>query len=82
MSTPSHQSPGALVNQLFPRTWLARNLGVSESTIWRWGQSIPKGTGGLIPSRYHQHLLLLARDCGLQLEAGELVLGRENRAAA
>jgi hypothetical protein len=82
MSRIDHTTPGALVNDLFPRTWLARNLHVSESTIWRWGQPVPKGTGGLIPSRYHCHLLLLAQERGADLTAQDLVLGRGQAAPA
>lgn len=74
-------TPGQLVNDLFRRVDLRRELGVSESTIWRWSQPVPKGTGGLIPSRYHAPLLRIAHDRGVRITADDLVLGREAQAA-
>lgn len=73
-------TPGQLVNDLFRRVDLRRELGVSESTIWRWSQPVPKGTGGLIPSRYHAPLLDMARARSIILTADDLVLGRHNPA--
>lgn len=75
-------TPGQLVNDTFSRAVICRALGVSPSTVWRWGQPLPKGTGGLIPSRYHAPLLALAAQCGIILTADDLVLGRSLEVAA
>ena len=69
-------TPGQIVATLFTPAELRRSLGVSRSTCWRWSQPIPKGTGGLIPSRYHLPLLRLAGERGVELTAADLVHGR------
>lgn len=71
-------TPGELIAQTFRPTDLERELHVSRSTIWRWGQPVPKGTGGLIPSRYHAPLLRMAAERSIVLTADDLVLGRHN----
>lgn len=75
-------SPGKIINDQFRRVDVARALGVSESTVWRWSQSTERGTGGLIPAKYHQPLLRLAREKGIKLTADDLVHGRRVRAVA
>lgn len=74
-------TPGRLVADTFRPTDLERSLGVSRTTIWRWAQPLPKGTGGLIPSRYHARLLELARERSIILTTDDLVLGRALEAA-
>ena len=74
-------TPGELIATTFRPVDLERSLGVSRSTIWRWGQPVPKGTGGLIPSRYHAPLLSMARERSIILTADDLVLGRALEAA-
>lgn len=69
-------TPGQIVNDTFSRAVICRALGVSYSTVWRWSQPAPKGTNGLIPSRYHAPLLKLAADCQIILTPDDLVLGR------
>lgn len=69
-------TPGQLVNSLFRRVDLRRELLIAESTIWRWAQPYPRGTGGLIPSKYHADLLALSGRQGVDLTAEDLVLGR------
>lgn len=68
-------TPGQLVNYRLSRAVVCRALQVSESTVWRWAQPAPKGTDGLVPSKYHKPLLQLAADLGVQLTPAELVLG-------
>lgn len=68
-------TPGQLVNYRLSRSVVCRALKVSESTVWRWAQPVPKGTGGLVPSRYHAPLLQLAADIGIVLTPEDLVLG-------
>ena len=70
-------SPGQVVNRELGMTEVSRACGVSESTVWRWAQDRPRGTGGLIPSRYHATLLQLSHRLGKPLTADDLVLGRD-----
>lgn len=73
-------APGELVATQFRTTDLVRALGVSRTSVWRWSQPAPTGTGGLIPSRYHAKLLAFATQAGVHLTAEDLVLGRHNPA--
>lgn len=75
-------TPGQLVNYRLSRAVVCRALGVSESTVWRWAQPAPKGTDGLVPSRYHKPLLQLARELDVPLTPAELVLGTGQDIAA
>lgn len=76
--TPSLRkiTPGQVVLAVFSLSEAAEACGVSSSTVWRWGQKVPKGTGGVIPSGYHVALLQLAHRMGRSLSAEDLVLGR------
>lgn len=69
-------TPGEVVLREFSLGEVAAACGISESTVWRWAQPVGKGTGGVVPSRYHLVLLQLARQLGRELTAEELVLGR------
>lgn len=68
--------PGQVVLQEFALSEVAESCDVAESTVWRWGQDAPKGTGGVVPARYHVSLLQLARRLGRKLNADDLVFGR------
>lgn len=72
----SHLSPGEIVYRELGMTAVAKECGVAESTVWRWAQPQDKGTGGLVPAKYHRKLLHLAHRLGKQLNADDLVLGR------
>jgi len=52
---------------------LARTLCLNPASITRWQTDLPKGRGGLIPARYHQTLLALARKNAITLTADDLV---------
>lgn len=69
-------SPGQVVRLEFSLAEAAQACEVDESTVWRWAQKTPKGTGGIVPSRYHFTLLQLAHQLGRKLTADDLVLGR------
>lgn len=69
-------SPGQVVNRELGMTAPAKACGVSLTTVWRWAQERPKGTGGVVPSRYHVSLLQLAHQRGVRLTPDDLVLGR------
>jgi hypothetical protein len=49
---------------------------LNKSTVWRWSRPAPAGTGGTVPSRYHQPLVRLAQRLGRKLTADDLVFGR------
>lgn len=69
-------TPGQVVLREFSLAEAARACDVAESTVWRWAQPMGKGTGGVVPSRYHLPLLRLARRLGRNLTTDDLVLGR------
>ena len=53
---------------------LAQLLRLDRSAVHRW--ALPKhrgGSGGLIPARHHQRLLILAAQHGITLTAADLV---------
>ena len=68
--------PGAVVLSEFTLAEVSDACRVSQSTAWRWGQPDPKGTGGIVPARYHVPLLQLARHLGRTLSTDDLILGR------
>lgn len=69
-------TPGQVVNNVLGMTAVARRCDIAESTVWRWAQPVPRGTGGLVPAKYHRDLLHLAHQLGKRLTADDLVLGR------
>lgn len=79
-ATPSLRkvTPGQIINREFQPAEVARACGVKWSTVWRWAQDRPKGTGGVVPSRYHLTLLQLAHRLGRKLTTDDLVLGRHS----
>ena len=68
--------PGQVVRREFTLAEVAEHLDVAESTVWRWAQPKPRGTGGVVPAEYHLSLLRLARQLGRKLTADDLVFGR------
>lgn len=70
--------PGAYVLAAFAavdisQRSVARAVGALPSTVCRWRER----NGGLIPARYHQALLQLARESGAAVTAEHLVYGSE-----
>jgi hypothetical protein len=49
---------------------------LNKSTVWRWSQPAPRGTAGIVPSRYHVPLMRLAQRQGRSLTADDLIFGR------
>jgi hypothetical protein len=68
----ARMTPAALVIKLFGIRPLARDLGCSYTTVWRWRDS----DEGLVPAHYHKPLLDLASKNKIKLTAEELVYGR------
>ncbi|MGD9882311.1 MAG: hypothetical protein AB7F22_30200 [Reyranella sp.] len=52
---------------------LARLLDINPTNVSRWQLPKPRGTGGLIPSKYHKPLLTLAKRRKVRLTVEELV---------
>lgn len=74
-------TPGQVVLSEFSLSEAAGACGVAATTVWRWGQKAPKGTGGVVPSGYHVALLQLAHRLGRDLSTDDLVLGRHKAEA-
>lgn len=70
-------TPAEVVIGLFGVRPLARALDISPGTVIAW-----RGGRGLIPSEYHERLLLLARERNKRLTPSLLVLGRPEKAEA
>jgi hypothetical protein len=67
LAAPARTSPAAYVVALFGVRPLARDLAVSSSTVQRWLLT------GLIPSKHHGRLLVLAKQRKLRLSPAELI---------
>lgn len=63
----------SVVEKLGGKSAVAQYLGVDKSTLSRWCQEKPTGTGGMIPQRYWPQLLQLARELRVRLEVKELI---------
>jgi hypothetical protein len=62
----------SVVERLGGKSEVAELLDVDKSTITRWCQPKPGGTGGVIPLRYWRPLLEQAKDRGIDLRLEEL----------
>lgn len=62
----------AVIEKLGGKTNLAEQLNLDKSTLSRWCQPKPSGTGGLIPQRYWSALVTLARRQGVDITLEEL----------
>jgi hypothetical protein len=65
----------AVIEKLGGKTNLAEALNLDKSTLSRWCQPKPSGTGGLIPQRYWGALVTLARKQGVNITLQELAYG-------
>lgn len=63
----------SVVERLGGKTIVAERLKVNKSTLSRWCQPVPQGTGGMIPQRHWPHLLALANASGVPLQVQELI---------
>lgn len=61
-----------VIERLGGKSAVADALKLDKSTLSRWCQPRPHGTGGMIPQRYWRDLTGLARCKGLELAFKEL----------
>jgi hypothetical protein len=54
------------------KTTVAEELKLDKSTLSRWCQPRPLGTGGVIPQRYWPALIEMARRQGVDINVKEL----------
>lgn len=62
-----------ILQRLGGKTQVANHLGLDKSTLSRWCQPRPSGTGGMIPQRYWPQLMQMARLQRVKLRIEELV---------
>lgn len=61
-----------IVERLGGKSHVAESLGLDKSTLSRWCQPKPWGTGGVIPQKYWPRMLELARQAGVDIALEEL----------
>ena len=61
-----------IVERLGGKSTVAESLGLDKSTLSRWCQPKPWGTGGMIPQKYWTKMLELARQAGVDIALEEL----------
>jgi hypothetical protein len=62
----------AIIERLGGKASVAESLNLDKSTLSRWCQPKPNGTGGLIPQRYWSALVVMARQQGVDITLEEL----------
>lgn len=62
----------SVVERLGGKSNVAEALELDRSTISRWCQPRPQGTGGQIPQRYWAQLMTMARQQGVTISLEEL----------
>jgi hypothetical protein len=62
-----------VIERLGGKADVAHHLKLDKSTLSRWCQPRPDGTGGQIPQRHWPDLLEMARAKGVTIEIKELV---------
>ena len=75
MSIPTiHMAEPAfsVIQKLGGKSAVSDRLGLDKSTLSRWCQSRPHGTGGIIPQRYWPQLAEMAREQRVRITLKEL----------
>lgn len=62
-----------VIERLGGKAQVAETLELDKSTLSRWCQPRPMGTGGQIPQRHWPALFAMARAMGVTIEIEELV---------
>lgn len=63
----------AVIEKLGGKRAVAEQLGLDKSTLSRWCQPRPQGTGGIIPQQYWPALMEMARNQEVSINVLELV---------
>lgn len=61
-----------VIEKLGGKSSVAESLALDKSTLSRWCQPRPSGTGGLIPQRYWPQLIEMAREQRVRISIKEL----------
>jgi len=61
-----------VIEKLGGKAAVAERLELNKSTLSRWCQPSPAGTGGVIPQRYWPQLIEMARDQRVRITLKEL----------
>lgn len=61
-----------VIEKLGGKSEVAERLSLDKSTLSRWCQPKPMGTGGIIPQRYWPQLIEMARDKRVRIGLKEL----------
>lgn len=64
----------SIIEALGGKSEVAERLSLDKSTLSRWCQPRPSGTGGQIPQRYWPTLIEMGRKHGVPITIKELVL--------
>jgi len=62
----------SVIQKLGGKTALANDLQLFPSTLSRWCQPTPAGTGGRIPQKYWRQLFEIAKERGVDIKLEEL----------
>lgn len=61
-----------VIEKLGGKSAVAEHLGLDKSTLSRWCQDKPAGTGGIVPQRYWPQLMQMAREQRVRITLKEL----------
>lgn len=62
----------SIIERLGGKTAVAQRLQVDKSTLSRWCQPRPEGTGGVVPKHHWKEVLEMARELGIEITLEEL----------
>lgn len=68
----THEPAYSVIEKLGGKAAVADRLGLDKSTLSRWCQPRPLGTGGMIPQRYWPQLVQMSREQGADITLKEL----------
>lgn len=69
----THEPAFSVIERLGGKTEVSQRLQLDKSTLSRWCQARPEGTGGEIPQRHWRALVQMARERGVAITVEELI---------